>query len=159
MFKNNDLTENEQIVLQEFFPYRIRRFYTKVSGAVARIYQDRYDMKPDDWRVMVILGFDSQFTAAQIVEKSSIDKVAVSRAVARMRKRGWLIETANKDDGRSRILGLSKNGLAVYADLVPRMQKLEQDLLSPLSSDELNCLLECFEKVSAQADRAHDNAS
>lgn len=159
MFKNNDLTENEQIVLQEFFPYRIRRFYTKVSGAVARIYQDRYDMKPDDWRVMVILGFDSQLTAAQIVEESSIDKVAVSRAVARMRKRGWLIETANKDDGRSRFLGLSKDGLAVYADLVPRMQKLEQELLSPLSSDELNCLLECFEKVSAQVDRAHDNAS
>lgn len=154
MLNNKELSEDTPIVLQDFFPYITRHFYTKVSGAVARVYQDRYDMKPDDWRTMVILGVDSRQTAAQIVETSSMDKVAVSRAVARMRKRGWLIETANKNDGRSRFLGLSKEGLAVYADLVPRMRKLEKELLSPLSSDELNCLLECFDKVAEQADRA-----
>lgn len=133
--------------LATYFPYRARVFYAHVTSAVSEVYSERYGMIPSEWRVMAILGPQQKMTANEIVERSSMDKVSVSRAVGRLKKRKWLNSSANKKDARSRYLNLSKPGQEAYFDLVPRVLEVERRLLAPLSSEEVRELDRLMEKV------------
>ena len=133
--------------LEEFFPYRVRMFYAQVTAAVSEIYGSRYGMSPSEWRTMAVLGPERKLTANEIVECSSMDKVSVSRAVARLRKRGWIIASLNESDARSRYLGLTEEGRAAFFDLVPRVLEVERRLLAPLSPSEARELMRLMDEV------------
>lgn len=133
--------------LADFFPFQTRVFYRHVSDAVSRVYETRYGMKPYEWRTLAILGPANEYTALEIVARSSMDKVSVSRAIAGLQKRGWLILRTNRNDARSRVLKLSKAGRDVYADLVPRMLEVERALLSSLTPDETRDLQRLMKKL------------
>ncbi|SMC11307.1 putative HTH-type transcriptional regulator/GBAA_1941/BAS1801 [Roseovarius aestuarii] len=139
--------------LKSFFPYQTRVFYKHVIQAVSRVYEARYDMKPNEWRTLAILGSGNPSTPAEIVELSSIDKVSVSRAVTNLSKRGWILVRANRSDARSKVLTLSKAGKAVYHDLVPRMLEAEVELLSVLTDAEVSELKRLMEKLHSVADK------
>lgn len=136
--------------LENFFPYQTRLFYRQVSSAVSRIYETRYDLKPYEWRTMAILGADGEFTANEVVEKSSMDKVSVSRAIAGLKKRKWVLFKANKQDGRSRLIRLSASGKAAYNELVPLMLEVEARLLSVYSPDEVRELQRLIKKLAIE---------
>lgn len=139
--------ETPELDLQAFFPYQARIFYKSVTDAVSKTYETAYNMKPYEWRTMVILGHDLSLTPAEIVERSSMDKVSISRAVSALTKRGWLDERSHCSDGRSKVLSLSRAGTKVYDDLVPKMLAVEEVLLSPLSGKERKELRRLMAKV------------
>lgn len=134
-------------ILPDFFPYETRLFYRHVFDAVSEVYVVRYGMKPYEWRTMAILGSGPEMTSAEIVARSSMDKVSVSRAVSSFRRRGWLIERPHRTDSRRKVLRLSKAGLAVLDDLVPRMKEIERALLADLTVDEVADLMRLMRKV------------
>ena len=72
--------------LEHFLPYRLSVLSNRISQAIARIYAERFDLSITEWRLMAVMGRYPDLTAAQLVERTAMDKVAVSRAVARDRK-------------------------------------------------------------------------
>ncbi|RYG91772.1 MarR family transcriptional regulator [Loktanella sp. IMCC34160] len=138
------------LILEEFFPFQTRMFYRQVSSAVSRIYETRYGLKPYEWRTMAILGTDGEFTANDIVVKSSMDKVSVSRAISALKTRKWVLFKPNKLDGRSRLVRLSNAGARAYEDLVPLMLQIEEKLLSVYTKDEVTQLRNLMGKLSKQ---------
>lgn len=146
-------TRTAEFTLQAFFPYLARAFYTQVSGAVSRLYGEQFGMRRYEWRTMAILGQNSAMTASEIVATSSMDKVTVSRAITSLRKRGWLVELANRSDARSRLLKLSRSGRKVYKTLVPQMFELEQKLLSDLSEGDVATLKSLMARVASSAEK------
>lgn len=137
-----------EFTLSNFFPYQTRIFYRSVCTAVSNVYEERYGMKPYEWRTLAILGPTKEYTALEIVELSSMDKVSVSRAIAALNRRGWLVMRTNRKDARSRVLKLSKTGRDAHADLVPRMLELEKSLLSVLTPDEERELRRLMRKMT-----------
>ncbi len=137
--------------LQGFFPYLTRVFYKDVSTALTRIYADQYGMAPSEWRTMAILGLDESYTAVEIVELSSMDKVTVSRAVKKMLEAGMLDRCINKNDARSSVLSLSGKGRKIYLDLVPQLLAFEKQLLKGISRKEHDLLLSLMKKVQKNA--------
>lgn len=133
--------------LTEFFPYKARRFYTRIRDHVARLYQDAYDLKRYEWRVLAILGGGSVLTPIEIARLTDMDKVSVSRAITRLSARGWVVSRDNKADGRSRFITVSTEGRRIYRDLVPQMILAEQDLLAPLDPEEREMLIFLMDKV------------
>lgn len=123
--------------LQTFFPYQVRVFYSDVTTALARIYTRDHDLAPSEWRTMAILGATGQLPAAEIVERSSMDKVSVSRAVKKMHARGLLRKVDNAEDGRSSLLSLSEDGRAVYHDIVPKVLEAESQMLAGLTGEDI----------------------
>ncbi len=138
------------LILEEFFPYHTRLFYRQVSSAVTRVYETRYGLKPYEWRTMAILGPDGDFTANEIVTRSSMDKVSVSRAITSLKQRKWILSKANKHDGRSRLIRLSAAGKTVYQELVPLMLEVEQKLLSVYTTEEVAELRRLMAKIADQ---------
>lgn len=134
--------------LGKFFPYLVRVFYNDVTSALSAVYQRDYGMMPAEWRTMAILGSASGgLQATEIVSRSSMDKVVVSRAVKRMKERGYLIRETHSEDGRSFLLQLSSEGRAVYQDLAPKLLDVERRMLQGLSDAEITDFLTVAQRI------------
>ena len=78
-----------------------------------------------------------------------MDKVKVSRAAASLVSRGLVKQTHDPDDGRGRLLRLTRKGLAVRQGLVPVAHELEEQLAEGLSRTEWGGLLKALDKLTA----------
>src|SRR5690606_10638789 len=96
------------LILEEFLPFRLSVLSNRISSAVAKLYESRFDLKLPEWRIMAILGRNPNLTASQIVDISQMDKVAISRAVKRLVEMGRLTATDDPDDARRQRLNLSE---------------------------------------------------
>lgn len=146
--KKPEAESGPEFDLQAFFPYQVRVFYSDVTNALSAVYQRDYGMMPAEWRTMAILGAaGTGLQATEIVSRSSMDKVVVSRAVKRMEERGYLKRSTHSEDGRSFLLELSTEGRVVYEDLGPKLLAVERKMLSGLSEDDIYGFLAIAQRI------------
>ncbi|MTI16150.1 MarR family transcriptional regulator [Rhodobacteraceae bacterium RKSG542] len=138
--------------LGTFFPYRVRKFATTVSEALQQIYSVEYGLTTSEWRTMAILGTKNILSASEIVERSSMDKVNVSRAVQSLRSRGYLKRDIDGDDRRKSVLRLTDEGIRVFDDLIPKVRAVEERLLKDLSESDLLIMMDLMERISQRAE-------
>jgi len=139
--------------LQSFFPYLVRVYYRAVSKSVARIYESRYGLTVSEWRTMAVLGTNT-LSAGEIVERSSMDKVNVSRAIQRLRARGFLRRDIDGDDRRRAMVRLTDMGTTAFADLIPEVNALVDDILMGFTSEERLLLIGLMDRVKKNAEGA-----
>jgi DNA-binding MarR family transcriptional regulator len=80
-----------------------------------------------------------------------MDKVAVSRAVSKLIKRGRIDRQFADADRRRSILNLSEEGRRVHNEIAPLALKFEADLLHGLSEDDIRTLNALMERLMARA--------
>lgn len=138
--------------LEKFLPYRLSVVTNRISGALSRHYADRFGIGIPEWRVIANLGRTPGLTANEVVERSAMDKVTVSRAVAALEQKGLLAREKDSADKRKSRLTLSAKGLEVYAEIAPLALGFERDLLTALSMDEATQLERIIDKLNGKMD-------
>ena len=139
--------------LDQFLPYRLSVLSNAVSAAIAREYAVRFGLGITEWRVMAVLGLTPGLSAGEVAERTAMDKVAVSRAVARLIAAGRVEREVAGHDRRRSVLRLSEAGFAVYDQVVPIALGHERQLLAQLSDAEREALDRILAKL-AQAELA-----
>lgn len=124
------------LVLEEFLPYRLSILSNRVSRAIARRYAKTFDLTIPEWRVIAVLGRRPGLTAKEIAEATEMDKVAVSRAVARLIVAGRVTAKPDPNDARRQLLSLTRDGESVHARIAPIALASEERLLAALSQRE-----------------------
>ncbi len=142
------MTETD-LKLERFLPYRLSVLSNQVSQGIAETYAERFGLSVTEWRVIAILGRFPQIPASQIVERSAMDKVAISRAVRRLFDCGLVRRERDASDRRARPLSLSDRGLEVYAAIVPAALAYERRLLNALTDGERKMLVTLLDKLEA----------
>ncbi len=122
--------------LDHFVPYRLSVLSNRVSKAIANEYSVRFGLTIPEWRVMAVLGGTPGLSARAVAERTEMDKVQVSRAVARLLRTRRIQRSTDGEDGRVTRLSLSARGRAIYDEIVPLALQLEERFLSVLSRDE-----------------------
>jgi len=122
--------------LEHFLPYRLSVLSNRISETISGYYRQRFGLAVTEWRTMAVLGRYPELSAGEVAERTAMDKVAVSRAVARLLQRGFLQRDTHGDDRRRSVLALSEVGYAVYDQVAPMTLACEQQLLSALDADE-----------------------
>ena len=90
----NPLQAPSQILeLENFLPYRLSVLAQLVSESLHDLYAGPFDLAVTEWRVMAALGRFAPLTASEVGQRIVMDKVAVSRAVAGLMKRGLVERT------------------------------------------------------------------
>ena len=138
--------------LEKFLPYRLSVVTNRISGALSRHYADRFGIGIPEWRVIANLGRTPGLTANEVVERSAMDKVTVSRAVAALEQKGLLEREKDSADKRKSRLTLSGKGQEVYAEIAPLALGFERDLLTVLSVDEVAQLERIIDKLNGKMD-------
>ena len=124
--------------LFRFVPFRLNRLAAEVSAALASEYQKRYGLDIPEWRVLATLGFrDDACSAQYIAHCTRTHKSTISRAVTALMDRHLVERVENQDDRREFRLRMTRKGKALYQQLIPRLKRREQEILSCLSAQEL----------------------
>ena len=120
-----------------FVPFRLNRLAAEVSSALSVEYATRYGLDIPEWRVLATLGFRHDACSAQyIAQCTRTHKSTISRAVTSLMKRQIVERVENEDDRREFRLRLTRKGAALYEELIPRLLRREQEILSCLSVQE-----------------------
>ncbi|TDR48837.1 MarR family transcriptional regulator [Tahibacter aquaticus] len=138
---------NTPLELEKFLPYRLSVLSNTVSQAIAREYEDRFQLSITEWRVVAVLGRYDGLSAREVAERTAMDKVAVSRAVAELMKDGRVRRATADHDKRQSVLSLTAKGRKVYNEVAPLALQHEQRLLAHLDVEEQLWLGRIIEKL------------
>ena len=137
--------------LENFMPYRLAVLSNTVSTTVARAYDKRFNVSIPEWRVIAVLGRFPGLSAVEVAERTMLDKVAVSRAVTKLIKNGYIDREFADSDKRRSILNLSEAGSQLHDEIAALALGFERDLLEGLSPEELEQLNNIMERLLARA--------
>lgn len=126
--------------LEHFLPYRLSVLTNTMSRAFARTYGRRFGLSIPEWRVMAVLGRFAPLSASEVAEHTAMDKVRVSRAVARLKKVGLIDRAIDSGDRRRSALKLSRAGRRVHEGIVPLARRFETGFLASLSDEDRTAL-------------------
>jgi len=139
--------------LSDYLPYRLSVASNEVSRLIAESYEDRFGLKIPEWRVIAVLAEFNAHTQAEIVAKTAMDKVTVSRTVASLVARDLVRRSINEADGRSQIVALTKAGKRLFDDIAPLARDYEARLLDGFSPREIDSLKTLLQRIEARARR------
>jgi len=118
-------------------------------GQIAR----RHRVSVPEWRVLVTLANHPGSTAAHIVERWAMQPMMASRAIAGLKRRGWIERRRRHDDRRSYALGLTPKGRLAYRRISPHANARYHGIVSCLSRKELAALDRGLGRLIAQTRR------
>lgn len=137
--------------LQRFFPYRIARLAEAVSRAIAPVYAERFGLSRDEWRILAALAEVDSIRTVDLIAHTTLDKMQVSRALARMESAALVERVPDPDDARARIVRPTRDARKLYRKIVPMVEAREAFLLDVLAPHERQMLLDAMDRVMARA--------
>jgi len=137
--------------LVDYLPYHLTVASNQVSRMIAKAYQVRYGISIWQWRVLCTIGAEGPMTAQDIVSLSAMDKVAVSRAIQVLRKRGIVQRLRSKRDSRAYDLQLTTHGRAMYDDIITIALDYQDKLLLGLPAGGKDTLIALLQVIAGQA--------
>lgn len=141
----------DELILEEFLPYRLSITSHTVSTNIARVYEKRFGVSIPEWRVIAILGRYPGLSAVEVAERTLMDKVAVSRAVTKLIKNGRIDREFADADKRRSILNLSEEGRKVHNEIAPLALRFEQELVDDISVEDYEKFNEILEQLLEKA--------
>lgn len=136
-----------QLTLSEFIPYCLSVVSNEISNKIALSYQTQFGIDLHQWRVMAVLGEESNISAQDVSARTAMDKVAVSRAVKKLIHSNMVSREFDVNDKRRSILSLTSDGQTIYQQIVPLAKTYESNLLQQLSDDEIAELVKLLNKL------------
>jgi DNA-binding MarR family transcriptional regulator len=141
-----------QLDLDAYLPYRLSLASNKVSALIARAYEARFGLSVPQWRLLVILSQSEALSQKEIVERSAMDKVMISRAVAALLARGLLKRTSRAYDRRVDVLSLSEAGRTIVAEVTPMALDFEASLIAVIGHSQAEALADMLRKLEERAE-------
>ncbi len=130
------MPDRDILDLEHFLPYRLSVLSNRISQDIARLYVERFGLGITEWRVLAVLGRHDDVSAREVAERTAMDKVAVSRAIASLLEAGRIERETHGGDRRRSCLRLSAQGRAIYDQVAPLALAYQRRLLEGLGPDE-----------------------
>lgn len=139
--------EHAPLQLEHFLPYRLSILSNTISQTIADDYQSRHDLSVTEWRVMAVLARFEGLSAREVAERTAMDKVAVSRALARLVEAGRVHRETHGGDKRRSVLSLTEAGWIMHDDIAPMARAHEREVLAKLDTEEQQWLTRILDKL------------
>jgi len=146
---HGSMANHAPLKLEQFLPYRLSILSNKVSQSIAREYENRFELTVTEWRVLAVLARYDALSAREVAERTAMDKVAVSRALARLVASGRVIRRTHDGDKRRSVLRLSAKGWKIHDAVAPLALAHERQLLEQLTAVERETLSRILDKLIA----------
>ena len=137
--------------LEHFLPYRLSVLSNRISQEIAGLYAERFALNVTEWRLLAVLGRYPDLTATELGERTAMDKVAVSRAVASLVADGRLTRKVDGNDRRRTKLRLSSKGYRIYDEVAPLALAYQQRLVASLEPGERVLLEELLARLNVRS--------
>lgn len=138
---NPSMTSDQVFEIREF-----NRFYTAELGLLRKRYLDG-EFSLTEARILYEIEATPALTAVAIRRRLRLDKGYLSRLLTSLTRRRLVSQKASGEDGRERLLGLTKLGHAKLAELNEQSARQIGDLLLPLTPDDRETVVKALSQV------------
>ena len=140
------------LLLRDYLPYKIGI----VRGQISKVFEEKClsntKVSISGWRVLALVAVDKDMSASDVVERSGMRKMAVSRAVAKLVHAGFVKTTISEADGRRSCLNVTRRGRKVYKSIIPAAMKFEKRILQGLNERDIGTLANLLDRVLTSVD-------
>lgn len=133
--------------LDRYVPAFITFIANKLSNSATAFYQRQFGVNVTEWRIMSLLAIEPGIPASRICHVIGFDKGPVSRTLVSLEKRGLVSIRTDPNDGRTHSISLTAKGRATHDKVIVAAFERERRLLSCLSTDEREVLIELLRRL------------
>lgn len=134
--------------IRDLFSFELQRLAGLSTRIAALSIRPRYGITAREWRALAVLKYLGKVPLQELAKHSGLLKSQMSRTVSAMIERGHIEKTANPGDGRSILLCLSAEGLALSEQILDDSFERNEHMLSTLSQAERHMLIELLQRVT-----------
>lgn len=142
------MSETDAFDLADFLPHLMNQAADALSLEFQKIYRGRYGMLRTEWRVLFHVGHYGPLTAKEICDRARLHKTKVSRAVAALEDKRFVLRQVREADRRQAELRLTALGGRVFNDLSAEAQRYDAAVRARLSAAEAEVLHSCLRRLA-----------
>jgi DNA-binding MarR family transcriptional regulator len=124
----------------------------RLVNLTARPFQEgigrRHRLGLSEWRVLAVLHGHPGSTASEIAQRTGLDKMSVSRALASLEAAGRVARRPDPGDGRRALATLTPAGRVLYRDLRGPARERERAVTGALSAPERRQLMTLVRRMT-----------
>jgi DNA-binding MarR family transcriptional regulator len=143
--------------LEGFLPFRLPLVASRLTRIMERTCRP-FGLSAPGWRIMALLGQTGAVPLREILNRSEMDKVRVSRAARQLRAQGYIEHQTVADDRRRVILQLTPRGKEVCRDLMRAVLDLQTMFVRIVGSEEYKLLEQMLDRFESQVKAAESPA-
>lgn len=151
--KDQFAADTGAVIVDNAIGFWIHRVYQATRNEMFRRFREHgEDVTPEQWAVLIRLWERDAQTQRELSDATFRDAPTMSRILDGMAARGLLTRKPHPEDGRARIVALTKQGRALEKQLVPVARQLVADLVAGIPERDLvttrNTLRRMFENLA-----------
>ncbi len=147
----------DNVQLDGFFPYKLAIAAEAFSRCLMNVYGRRYGLSREEWRLLFLLAGVEEMTSLELGQRTTLDKVQVSRAAQRLEEKGLISRAIAQSDRRLRLYACTATGKALFAEILPQVETQASDILRAMPPPDraaleqgLAALLHAIERAQPQ---------
>jgi DNA-binding MarR family transcriptional regulator len=94
----------------------------------------------EEWRLLFLLAEAGSIDSVRLAQRTSLDKVQVSRAASRLEEKGLIIRTISEEDRRLRHYAVTNAGQALFQKAFGEVDAKANAILSAMSEQDRQAL-------------------
>ena len=124
----------------------------RLVNLAARPFQEgigrRHRLGLSEWRVLAVLHAHPSIAASEIAQRTGLDKMSVSRALASLQTAQRVVRRPDPGDGRRALARLTPTGRRLYQSLRSRARLREAQVTGTLSAGEQTQLMGLLQRMT-----------
>lgn len=133
-----DQFRDGQVVVDNAIGFWIHRVYQASRNEMFRAFREiGMDMTPEQWAILIRLWERDGRSQGELSEATFRDPPTMSRIVDGMEARGLLERRVDPEDGRVRLIHLTRKGQQLKPKLVPLAERIVKKMVHGLEEDAL----------------------
>jgi DNA-binding MarR family transcriptional regulator len=145
-----DQFKGDAIVVDKAIGFWIHRVYQATRNEMFRAFREHgEEVTPEQWTVLIRLWEQDGRSQSELSDATFRDRPTMSRIVDGMEARGLLERRADEQDGRVRLIFLTRKGRAMEKKLVPVARELVGRLVAGIDPRDLLTTRATLERMFA----------
>ena len=108
----------------------------------------RFELTPVQYSTMFVLSSMNRIDQATLAGLVAIDRSTAGNVLVRLESRGLIRREPSPDDGRARVLLLTRKGKKTVRDATAAVARVQERLLSPLNERERKAFVDALRKIA-----------
>lgn len=122
--------------LETFFPYQLAVAAERFSRDLMEVYNKTYGLTREEWRLLFLLSREGQIASNELAQRTTLDKVQLSRASQRLADKGLITRNVSPKDRRLKLYQSTEKGRALFAEIKPQVDARANDIVSSMSKEQ-----------------------
>lgn len=131
--------------------YRLKRLFSVGGAPAVRLCEGRYGVSRNEWRLIAALVEHGPQSPSALHQRVGGDRARSSRVVSSLVEKGLAKRSRDSADNRRWILEASASGLSLYRELLPKLCRINERLVSVLDASEVARFEEYLGRLMEQA--------